>query len=209
MFGNRSTKTLMTIHDDRAGEGATFAFPTMSSCAAVICVMQDRLVGIHKTQGNITGKPAQLFNYARNTLIHGDQIRMIVIAGWNATTGNSSMHSPTDIRSALGAQNVPAYIFNYATTTKKTNGFTAHAMKTGATHAKMTDLCTFVSRNGTGFPFISVKRSTKVTNVNTVMSSLQKQGHQFGSDTFRFGSVDEQVTSSHDHLINQDKFTQV
>ena len=47
---------MMTIHDDRAGEGLNLAFPNMSTCAAIICVLDDRLVGVHKTMGSISGK---------------------------------------------------------------------------------------------------------------------------------------------------------
>lgn len=215
MFGNKSTKSMMVIHDDRAGEGGDLAFPNMSTCAAVICVLNDRLVGVHKTAGSISGRQKNLFDFAKEELIKGAQVHKLVIAGWSAKTGQNSSHSPTEIRNALGCQDAATYVFDYATTTL--SGKNTHsgkkikepAFKTHTMGSKMKDLCTFVTHSGTGFPIVTVKRTTKVQNVNISMSTLMTQGHKHGSDMFRFASVTEDVTSSHDHPINQNKFTQV
>lgn len=211
MFGDKATVSMMTIHDDRAGEGLNLAFPNMSTCAAIICVLDDRLVGVHKTMGSISGKQLQLFDYAK-TLIDGDTVHKVIIAGWNATTASDSKHPPVEIRNALGCPDAATYIFNYATTTltsKNTHSgkkITQPAFKTHMTGSKMKDLCTFAARNGTDFPHISAKRTTKVGNA---MDGKTLYADGMGSDLAKFGSVAEDVTSSHDHLINQNKFTQV
>ncbi len=206
MFGNAQTISLMTIHDDCAGEGANLAFPNMSSCAAIVCVLGDRLVGIHKTLGAITGKQLALFEYAKS-LIDNDTVYKIVITGWKAGVGCTVGHDAATVRNALGNPNVATYFFNLATTTKGSRD--SDAYKTGTSKSKMSDLCTFAARNGTDFPRITVKRTTKVTNANIATPTLRAAGHKDVSPAFRFGAVAEDVTSSHDHAISQNKFTQV
>ena len=197
MFGSRSTKNLMSIHDDRAGEGDALAFPTMSSCAAIICVLDDRLVGVHKVMGAINGHQTKLFDYARDQLIRGDAVHMIVISGWQVTADDTTKHSPTAIRNALGCQDVATFIYSY--------GDATGTYKTGKTKRAMAGLCTLASHNGTGFPYVSVKRTAKVTNTMDGAAI-----HNLGSAVEKnFGSVAEDVTTSHDHLINRNKFTQI
>ncbi len=106
MFDKRATVNLMTVHDDCAGKGQRLAFPNVSSCAAVICVLDTDLVGIHRTQGNITGKGLQLFKFAKEKLIGGAKIHQIVIAGWN-TGAKGTGHSATEIRNSLNAHDTP------------------------------------------------------------------------------------------------------
>lgn len=206
MFGNAQTISLMTIHDDRAGQGSNLAFPNMSSCAAIVCVLGNRLVGVHKTQGAITGKQLDLFAYAK-TLINNETVHKIVVTGWNAGTGVGAKHDAAAIRNALGQPNVATYFYNLATSTQGAHD--SDAFKTGIFKSKMSDLCTFAAQNGTNFPRISVKRTTKVTNANISMKTLLEAGHEMKSDAVRFGSVAEDVTSSHDHAIGQNKFTQI
>lgn len=200
MFDARSTVAMMVVHDDRAGAGEQLAFPNMSSCAAVVCVLDDMLVGVHKTRGPIAGKQQALFSYARDELIDGATVHRIVVAGWEVDR-DGDVHSAVAIRNALGAPKAPVFYYNF--------GEARGTYQTGFTKKKMSDLCTFATRNGTGFPQITVKRTTKVDNQNKSLVTLIEQGHKQGSLIVRFGSVSEDVSSSHDHPINQTKFTQV
>jgi len=206
MFADRAQIKLMTIHDDRTGQGENLAFPSMSSCAAVICVLNDRLVGVHKTQGAISGRQLRLFNYAK-TLIGGEQVHKVVIAGWRAEKGSTVGHAPNEIRKALDLPDVATYYLNYATTTHGPKDDSAY--KTGFFKTAMTDLCTFAHRNGTDFPMITVKRSSKVANSNIDMNRFKEMGHPFASDICQFGSLEEDVTASNDHTIGQDQFTRL
>lgn len=206
MFGNAQTISLMTIHDDCAGQGTNLAFPNMSSCSAIVCVLGNRLVGVHKTKGAIDGKKLDLFAYAK-TLINNEIVHKIVITGWKAGPGVAAWHDAAAIRNSLGQPNVATYFYNLATTTK--GAYNSDAYKTGIFKDKMSDLCTFASQNGTNFPRISVKRTSKVTNANIAMKTLMDAGHRMGSDAIRFGAVAEDVTSSHDHAIGQNQFTQI
>ena len=200
MFDARATVSMVTVHDDRAGAGDRLAFPNMSSCAAVVCVLDGTLVGVHKTIGPIAAKQRELFDYARDDLISGARVHRIVIAGWGADR-DSGVHPAVAIRNALGVPDAPVSYYSF--------GDPTGTYKTGSGKKKMTDLCTFAVRNGTGFPIITVKRTTKVANQNVSTATLLQQGHKPGSPIFRFGSVVEDVSSSHDHPINQSKFTQV
>lgn len=202
MFGAVQTISMMTIHDDCAGQGTSLAFPNMSSCAAIVCVLGNRMVGVHKTQGAIDGKKLALFAYAR-TLINNEIVHKIIITGWNAGVGGAA----ETIRNTLGQPNVAIYFYNLATTTK--GAYNSDAFRTGMLKGKMSDLCTFAVQNGTAFPHISVKRTTKVTNANIAMKTLLEAGHKAGSDAIRFGAVAEDVTSSNDHAIGQNQFTQI
>jgi hypothetical protein len=42
---------MTVIRDDECGWGQDLVFPTMSTCVAIVCVLSNTLVGIHKTQG--------------------------------------------------------------------------------------------------------------------------------------------------------------
>lgn len=159
-----------------------------------------RLVGVHKTIGAIAGKQQQLFDYARDDLINGARVHRIVIAGWGVAR-DGGVHSAVAIRNALGVPNAPVSFYSF--------GAATGTYETGLGKKKMSDLCTFASRNGTGFPLITVKRTTKVANQDLSMGTLLQQGHDGRSPIVRFGSVTEDVRSSHDHPINQSKFTQV
>ncbi|MEL6999660.1 MAG: hypothetical protein AAFN27_01150 [Pseudomonadota bacterium] len=202
--------TMMVIHDDRAGSGDSLAFPNMSTCCAVICVLPNTLVGIHKTLGEISGKQLRLFNYARDELINGATVHQIVMAGWYARE-NSTKHSPAVIRDALNCQNVPTFFYDYATHTvnrkdSKGKKTVEPAHKTHSTGFKMQDLCTFAQRDGTAFPKVSVKRSSKVANtIDGAALYAKGTTSQFKS----LGSVDEAITYKNDHLINRNQFKQI
>src|SRR5262249_19522159 len=92
------SRTYCAIHDDQYGVGTELAFPTMSSCAACVVVLDDRLVGIHKTQGwhRFSKRAFQLA--ARE--IWGHRMHRLYIAGWNV--GSPESHNIDEIRRALG-----------------------------------------------------------------------------------------------------------
>ena len=195
MFDRRETKTLMTIHDNRAGQGMDLSFPSMSTCAAIICVMEYRLVGLHKTLGPATDSGG-LFKYAK-TLIGEDKVHLIAIAGWVAKEEEGWLHNPRGIREQLDQVDTPTYYYNYETGSYTTrNNNRRPLFKPNKYRRRMIDLCTFASHNGTDFPLVSFKRSTKVTVTPANANS-------------QYGSVDEQVRSSHDHLINRSEFKTV
>ena len=200
------TRNIMSIHDDGAGAGLDLAFPTMSSCAACICVLNDRLVGVHKTQGWVPNHD-KLFAYAQR-LIGTDRVHGLYIAGWNA---GDEQHEVRKISTALGltgARRAPVWLANYSnTTTKAPSGNTVVAFRPGPFNNKMTDLCAFAYRNGTQAPSVGVKRTSKVT-VHSIeggyaqrKSDAQKLGMSERESSFLSYVEDIETPSEHLHML--------
>jgi len=192
------TRDIMSIHDDGAGEGPSLAFPTMSSCSACICVLDDRLVGVHKTQGSDTIH-LKLFAYAKQ-LIGTAKVHGLYVAGWNA--GTDQHHDLNEIARGLGlagARRAPIFCADYNNSSYTTpRGRKAMAFKPGTFNRKMTDLCTFAFRNGTGAPTVGVKRMTKVT-----VHDLDQYASQRKEDRVRLGmGVRESLMLSYPERIN-------
>ena len=99
------TWNCMTLHDDETGAGDFLAFPTMSSCSAIVCRLDATLVGIHEAAGwdAITDRP---FNNTME-LINGAAVRSLFILGW--TLDDAANHDVTRIRNALGCQGVDTH----------------------------------------------------------------------------------------------------
>jgi hypothetical protein len=128
--------TWMSILDDQAGSGTDLAFPSMSSCAAIICVLPGGLVGIHKTQGD-QPKHTRLYAHAQG-LIAGAAISDLYIIAFLAG------HNVTTIKTAFGC--AAAWTYDLA----RKNVSTANGV------------CTFAGFQAGLDPLISYKRSTKV-----------------------------------------------
>ncbi len=195
-----TNRTMMSIHDDQTGEGTDLAFPTMSTCAAIICVLQNSLVGIHKTQG-WRASTNTLFGHALG-LINGQAVREIYIAGWNMHDPNA--HDPQQIVAALNCANVPHWVCNYTNTTVTVTGTTGKvtqsAFKAGSAK-KTSDLCTFVFHKGASDPQIGMKRTSKV--LVTTASQPAKNAHMAqhgGFGTARYFGMDEGITTPSGHL---------
>jgi len=144
----------MALHDDQAGVGDNLAFPTMSSCAAIVVRLANTLVGIHKTQ-TWHNNTAKLFQVA-NAMIGASAITDVYILAWNA--GVAEAHDVTQIRQTLNANAVPCYVFDYSNKAKD---------KFKAPHnwsSAMSDLCTFATFNAGARPTFAVKRTTKVVS---------------------------------------------
>lgn len=163
-----TTRRIMSIHDDCAGDGVDLAFPTMSSCAACICVLDDRLVGVHKTQGWVPFHD-KLFNYAKR-LIGTAKVHGLYVAGWNADTTRHDLSQIANALGLTGSRQVRMWSANYTNTTKAApSGKLNDAHRPGPLKNKMTDLCTFAFMNGTQAPKVGIKRESKVT-VHAIMA---------------------------------------
>jgi hypothetical protein len=198
------TRNILAIHDDEYGEGTALAFPTMSSCAACVCVLDNTLVGVHKTQGTY-GRHTRLFQLAV-LAIGGRLVRRLYIAGWNV--GVQNCHDVGQIQQDLGCQNTPTYTFNFANAQKthaQQNGdgleYVQHqAFKAGWFVSKAEDLCTFAFHDGTYTPRIGVKRTSKVavdiSNRDADKAQLYN-AHRRDSD---YMAVNESITTPSNHL---------
>lgn len=196
-----TVRNIMSIHDDQFGEGNDLAFPTMSTCSAVICVLGNTLFGIHKTQG--APRPG-LFAYAQNAL-NGRQVHALYVAGWNA--GRAAFHDITAIRNALGIGAPPTYVYDYHNTweflpRRQWRGRrprTQMAFSAGTFVKKTTDLCTFATftANNTA-PEIGIKRSLKV-HVQAVAGFFQGLVPVHGANA-RYVAGPETITTPSDHL---------
>lgn len=93
-------RTAQVIREDRAGRGQCLAFPQMSSCAAVIAVLDTDLVGGHFTADLAPGDTPPrhvLDNIGRmQEMIGAAPIRRLLIVGFNQN------HQPAQICAALG-----------------------------------------------------------------------------------------------------------
>jgi len=204
------TRTVTSIHDDQAGSGQSLAFPTMSTCSACICVLADRLVGAHKTQG-WRETTNMLFKQAA-AMIDGDRVYELYIAGWNV--GNEECHNITQIRNALGCADVPTYAYDYhntEVTVRNTHSgelvtqqaFQARKGKV-FTPSPTSDLCTFAFHTGKRNPAIGIKRSSKVTVTavdQKAVNANMKQGRKG-----MMMAVTEDIETPSDHLHQLDKY---
>lgn len=197
-------RTMISIHDDEFGAGESLAFPSMSTCAACVVVLPNRLVGIHKTS-RWNNKKAHIFQLARSAI--GTAVKQrLYIAGWHV--GNPAEHDVAQIRNALGCANVPTYIFNFANTimaqeVKTQDGghyFVESPMfKSGLFGTKANDLCTFAFHDRTKAR-IGVKRTEKVkvqkTNRTVQKTHLQ---NRYGGD-YQYMACIDTITTDSDHL---------
>lgn len=192
-----ATRRIMSIHDDGVGEGSELAFPTMSSCSACICVLDDRLVGVHKTQGWVPFHD-KIFAHAKR-LIGTSTVHGLYVAGWNA---GGSQHDLQKISTALGLTGTRRASIWYANftnaTEKRESGGVNDAYKPTPFGNKMTDLCTFAFRNGTKAPKVGVKRTSKVT-----VHAIDALAGQRAIDAHRLGMNDrEKQMLSYEELID-------
>jgi hypothetical protein len=188
---------MMSIHDDQTGEGTDLAFPTMSTCAAIVCVLPNTLVGIHKTQG-WRASTATLFGHALG-LINGAAVREIYIAGWNMHDPNA--HDPAQIIAALNCANVPFFVCNYSNSTQTVGNVTQAAYKAGKFVKKANDLCTFAFHKGNADPEFGMKRTPKV--LITAASNQAYNNHlaqHGGYGTGRYFAMDEGIATPSGHL---------
>ena len=161
------SRTLYAVHDNEFGVGAQLAFPTMSTCAACVVVLANRLVGVHKTS-SWDLKHFRLFQLAR-AAIGTSPIARLYIAGWNV--GDPACHDIGQIRTYLQCQHVPTYVFDYHNsnwTIQTTDGglemVRSPAFKPGLFVNRAIDLCTFAFHNNNGYEArIGVKRTSKAT----------------------------------------------
>ena len=204
----------MSIHDDCFGSGENLAFPTMSSCSACICVLDDRLVGVHKTQGWHQNTHDSLFKFARKSIgtakVHG-----LYVAGWNA--GSDQHHDLGTISQKFGltgTRKAPIWVFDYKNASiKAPSGNKSDAFKPGVLNNKMSDLCTFAFRDGTQAPKVGVKRTTKVTvhQLDEFSSKRKDDRHRFGMtqrESFMLSYPENLETpSNHLHYVNFESFS--
>ncbi len=145
------------IHDDQFAEGANLAFPDMTSCSAVICVLPGTLIGVHKTMG-WTARHNTLFGRAQ-AAIGARVVSRVYIAGWNVP----AQHNPAQIRAALGLPLATRiYTSNY-THGHRRNGNPRY--NPGLFRDYVHSICTFASfRAANTAPRVGIKRDTKVAS---------------------------------------------
>lgn len=189
------TRYMMSMHDDQAGEGVALAFPTVSTCAAVIAVLGDRLVGLHKTSG-ISRNYGKLIQRGLS-LLNFRYVRALYIAGWNLD--QPSKHDPRAIRQALGCTHAPIYISNLSSTRDswERTTYSPHPFATAAN-----DVCIFAYHQGSRAPRIGLKRSSKVTVKRSVGGTQQinQLAQQLGMGFALIYGVEEEITTTSDHL---------
>jgi hypothetical protein len=194
-----ATWTCMTLRDEQTGAGDSLAFPSMSTCSAIICRLDATLVGIHKPAGWFTNVDRLFQNAA--TIINGAAIRSLFILGW--TLDDAAAHDVTLIRNTLGCQAVDTYTYNFSNA-KAVNG--AETFQAPRSFGKIVaDLCTLAEHQNNDDPLISVKRTSKVvvTPIDDAQAStLHYQAH---GNNARFRAVDEDVTinSGNTHRIRK------
>jgi hypothetical protein len=189
----------MTLHDDQAGEGHKLAFPTMSSCAAIVARLPNTLVGIHKTM-QWTNAAVRVFNHA-NALIGGANVISLHILSWRLDDQNA--HDITQIRGALNCNNVPTYAFNYSNIGTKS----FQAPRSDGELA--TDLCTFAEFHAFLSPDFYVKRTTKVVCQRDANAYRQFLGNNGGYSVARVMGFTETIDASNRHPIRWMDFTRV
>ncbi|MGF6856942.1 hypothetical protein [Paraburkholderia sp. CI3] len=204
------TRTVMSIHDDQTGEGTALAFPTMSTCSAIICVLVDRLVGVHKTQG-WRGSTNTLFARAV-ALIGGDRVYELYIAGWNV--GSKEYHNISQIQNALGCADVATYVLDYHNADviikNKHSGDLVNQQAFQARKGKVftpsptSDLCTFAFHTGKRNPTIGIKRSSKVNITASDNDAVRENLKREGRDGMMI-AVTEDIQTPSDHLHILDK----
>jgi hypothetical protein len=191
----------VSIHDDMYGEGTQLAFPAMSTCSAIIAVLDDRLVGVHKTMDRApdggqrwTNTHAKILTAAAAKIRSGGGARELYIAGWRVQ-GTDGRHEVAPIRAALGCADVPTYLYNYADSFKASRGGGETAYTHfGGRHKKANDVCTFAFHRGNEPPLIGIKRTTKVTIVT-------KNSGPYGGE-----ALVETIETPSDHLHELKKF---
>ncbi len=145
-----TTRVVMSIHDDQTGEGPDLVFPTMSTCCACICVLANRLVGVHKTQG-WRARLITLFRHAVG-LINNAHMNGLYLVGWNV--GNPTYHDVPQIRAALNCMAVPTSIYNLANATKANGAMAFEAPRSMGDQTS--DVCTFAFGNAGHAPHIGI-----------------------------------------------------
>jgi hypothetical protein len=203
------TRTVTSIHDDQMGSGTSLAFPTMSTCSASICVLADRLVGVHKTQG-WSGIKTTLFEEAA-ALIGEGKVYELYIAGWNVAS--EEHHDINQIRNALGCAKVPTYVFDYhnadVIVTNRHSGKMLNQQAFQArkgrvfTPSPTSDLCTFAFHTGKRNPIIGIKRSTKVA-ITASDNDAFKKNQKLGRKGMMI-ALTEDIQTPSDHLHFLDK----
>lgn len=194
-----TTWTCMSLHDDQVGQGDMLAFPTMSTCAAILCNLDDRLVGIHKTIGWV----AQTDMLVRIALemIDGDPVRGLYILGWDLD--DTDRHDVARIRDALGCQGVPTWTYNYSNRTGEDGVRRFQAPRSFGDI--VVDLCTLARFRAGDDPVISVKRTSKVfVKLLTVGEAFQDHLAEWGNKALRRG-LEEEITinSGNTHRIRK------
>lgn len=193
----------VSIHDDMYGEGTELAFPAMSTCSAIIAVLDDRLVGVHKTMdrdaadplGRWTKTHLKILDAASTLIKAGGGARELYVAGWRVLSAGGK-HEVAPIRAALNCSDVPTYLYDYMDSFKigKSGAATAYT-HFGGGHKKANDVCTFAYHRGKEPPRIGIKRTTKVTIV------VQNSGVQGGKAQV------ETIETPSNHLHELWKFT--
>lgn len=91
------TRGLVLIPENCVGAGTELGFPNMSTCTAVVCVLDDRLVGGHFTRDSV-GDRAETQTLCGRIVnaVGGARVNRLVVVGWNKN------HNPTAIKNALG-----------------------------------------------------------------------------------------------------------
>jgi len=194
-------QVITAIHDDECGAGTTIVFPTMSTCIAVICVLDTTLVGIHKTM-TWDGRTTALFQRAI-ALINGATINELYLLGWDIT--NNAAHDLAQIRTTLGATAVPTYTCNYTNSTYvNAHNKTLPAYQPGLFWKPdpTTDLATFAWHKGRTSPDIGVKRSSKVT---VVQDQVAKTAFRQQVGVTQYDATQERVqkASTHFHVLRR------
>jgi hypothetical protein len=208
------SRTFCALHDNMYGAGQQLAFPTMSTCAACICVLDNQLVGIHKTQG-WGSRQVRLFQLAV-AAIGAAVVRRLYIAGWNV--GDPDRHDVAQIRAALGCLGVPTFTFNYANTIQTHLQWDGRGLQFIHNRvfqpawyvSKAINLCTFAFHEGTQVPTIGVKRTTKVAVDNSARQAQRDLlVSMYGMADSLYMGVAETITTPSDHLHWLTTFTRV
>jgi len=93
------TTPMTVLFEECSGEGNELAFPSMSSCVAVICLLDGgSLVGIHKTTSQAS---TNKYWEAAIAVINKRKILRIYVVGWITTETGETAHSPKEIVSFL------------------------------------------------------------------------------------------------------------
>jgi len=92
-------RPMTVLKEECSGEGHELVFPNMSSCAAVICLLDDKsLVGIHKTLASYKNSKKS-WEHARD-IIKRRKILQMYVVGW-ITNKAGRPHFPEEIISFL------------------------------------------------------------------------------------------------------------
>ena len=184
------TKTVIKISEDCVGSGTDLGFPNMSSCTAVVCVLDNLLIGAHFTMDRSGNDQATTHLCGRiSQAIGGNAVHRLLIVGWN------SKHNPVAIKNHINCNPTKSAAYDIS----------GH----GYGFFKSVDYTVFLNFSfvsADAMPTIWLKRDSKVSKQD---DGNQWQANWLQQPSGQRGGYNSSITTQNTHSILRRHFTQL